>query len=102
MATDVDALEEHDQGHHRCSSKVREWPGDSTSLAVAIQVVAEPGFEPLERLGEQLASLPQIALERRDTGFQAACPLALLADLRMLHQIPEKSHVCTSFALVRS
>src|SRR5688572_17290495 len=80
------------------AAKAPGLPSPGRDLPVAVEVVAQPRLEPFERGRENLPCLAELRFEGFDPRLQAARPLALLLNLRMLDQVPQKSHASSVLA----
>lgn len=59
---------------------------------IAVEILAETLFQPSKGFMQRLTNLLQLALELRDARLQGPRALRLLFDLRMLNEIPQKTH----------
>jgi hypothetical protein len=68
----------------------RHWSADA---AVAVEVDSNVALEPSDHFTEQLLCPKELGLESGDAMLEHARSLAVLGDLALLIEVPEKSHM---------
>jgi hypothetical protein len=68
----------------------------STDAAVIVEVAAEVGFERFKQAQLDLLHFAELAFEVSHPLFERLGAFALIRDLALLDEVPEKSHGCAS------